>query len=57
MTVRETDSLRDVIAKMRAECLDRARDLAGWPLRTGGHAVITRKDILDTLADDMELFG
>ncbi len=58
VTVRETDSLRDVVAKMRAESASIALVISQDGRSTPTDVqVITRKDILDTLADDMELFG
>jgi CBS domain-containing protein len=59
ITVLEDDSLWDVLAKMRAAdasvALVKSKD--GPSIGATVQGAITRKDILDTLADDMELFS
>jgi CBS domain-containing protein len=59
VTVRGEASLWDVIAKMRANgasvALVTSKD--GQFAAADVQGVIARKDILDTLADDMELFS
>ncbi len=59
ITVPEDDSLWDVLAKMHAAdasvALVKSKDAPSTGAAVQG--AITRKDILDTLADDMELFS
>jgi CBS domain-containing protein len=59
IVVTDHDSLWDVLAKMRAAdasvALVASKDGESTPAVVQG--AITRKDILDTLADDMELFS
>ncbi len=59
ITVLEDDSLWDVLAKMRAAdasvALVKSKD--GQIADAGWQGAITRKDILNSLSDDMELFN
>lgn len=59
ITVPEAMSVWDVVAKMRANNAEVAlvTSTGGQGAPDDVKGVITRKDILDTIADDMELFG